>query len=848
MSAETVPELGRATWSGSDPAADEPAPRADRLRWILAAVGILGVLLPLLTVRTALSGFNDVRASHEASKRAAHAQALQQDADMQHDMIYTAVFEAAAAARLTSFDHESVIRGELAGYRRALSSDLDRLVRIDLPPALTKRAEQQRQQLETYGRQGAEVVPLLFADAPGANRKLLAFDDSFDALETRLGSLTDALAAEGDRATANAQRQELRAKRWTSAVSAAVIAVMLALALFLYRLGRSNGRLWDRLRHSREALSSRSAQLEAAQSVAHVGSWEWRPDTGEITWSHELFAILGLPPEPTAPPGPVFERRIHPDDLATVQSDRLAVLAGLPESVTDYRIVRPDGTVRDVQGRSARMLNKAGELDRLIGTIQDVTEHRAVERMKDEFVSVISHELRTPLTSLRGALGLLAGGQLGDLDTKAQRMVDIAASSSERLVRLVNDILDVDKMAAGKLHLDRASHEVAGLLETATREMQAMAEGAYVRLVTTGRGPAVVDADGDRAVQTLTNLISNAIKFSPPGGIVEVGAVREGDEVRFTVADQGRGVPPGQEDAVFDRFQQVDASDSREKAGTGLGLAISRGIVEQHGGRIWVTSPAGGGAAFHFTLPVGVEPEALAGFDGETPEGAVLVCDDDPAMVEVLVAVLTEHGYPTLAAGDGRTALELARRHAPSLILLDLLMPGMPGWEVLDELASDPRTADIPVVVLSALTPAEAPALLVSDWITKPAEASTVLGALHRTLGEGPPRVVVIAADTELGASVASMFERNGANTTLVREVDDVEAALAEPLDLLVVDLDGDNPLERSVLDRIRSDPGLRPVPLAVYGAADGASPTEPGAPGWEGRIGPLLERLRAPR
>ena len=233
---------------------------------------------------------------------------------------------------------------------------------------------------------------------------------------------------------------------------------------------------------------------------------------------------------------------------------------------------------------------------------QDVTERREVERLKDEFISVVGHELRTPLTSIRGSLGLLEAGVAGELPEDAAGMVAIARSNADRLVRLVTDILDIERIEAGRSDLELRPVPAGELLESAREVVQVVADGAQVALrLEDAAGVAL--ADPDRIVQALTNLIGNAIKFSPAGSEVLASAAPAGAEVRFTVRDQGRGIPPDQLEAIFERFRQVDASDRREQGGTGLGLAIARAIVGEHGGRIWAESEPRRGTAFHFTLP-----------------------------------------------------------------------------------------------------------------------------------------------------------------------------------------------------------------------------------------------------
>jgi PAS domain S-box-containing protein len=262
---------------------------------------------------------------------------------------------------------------------------------------------------------------------------------------------------------------------------------------------------------------------------------------------------------------------------------------------------RTDGSLFPVEVTASPLLDE----DEILGAVvvfRDVTERREVDRMKDEFLSIVSHELRTPLTAIRGSLDMLSDGGLSQLPDPAQRMVSIATRSSERLTRLINDILDVERIRSGKLRMDRAPHEARVLLDSTYREMGPLANAAGLDLFL-GNTDGTVVADADRIVQTLTNLVGNAIKFSAPGSTITLAARNGLEEVTFSVSDQGRGVPPDKLLSIFNPFEQVDSSDSRDQGGTGLGLAICRGIVERHGGRIWAESELGNGTTVCFTLP-----------------------------------------------------------------------------------------------------------------------------------------------------------------------------------------------------------------------------------------------------
>lgn len=244
----------------------------------------------------------------------------------------------------------------------------------------------------------------------------------------------------------------------------------------------------------------------------------------------------------------------------------------------------------------------------VLNILNDITERK---RLENELISLVSHELRTPMTSLLGALDLLGSGQLGTLTPQGQQVLQIATTNTERLTRLVNDILDLERMRSGKIAMQKTRCNITDLMTQAVEAMQAMADQTQITLAFQPY-PLEFWADPDRLLQTLTNLLSNAIKFSQPGGTIwlraEVEAAPTAESgpslLHLTVEDEGRGIPADKLQLIFDRFQQVDASDSRQKGGTGLGLAICRNIVEQHGGKIWAESVLNRGSTFHIVLPL----------------------------------------------------------------------------------------------------------------------------------------------------------------------------------------------------------------------------------------------------
>jgi PAS domain S-box-containing protein len=265
--------------------------------------------------------------------------------------------------------------------------------------------------------------------------------------------------------------------------------------------------------------------------------------------------------------------------------------------------VRKDGTRFPVSLSVTALRTGGNDLAGYLMIATDLSEQRAIEKMKDEFVSIVSHELRTPLTSIKGALGLLVGGVTGPLPPKAGEMAQIALSNSDRLSRLVDDILDLQRIESGRITMDKRLCDVAALMKESSESVRLVAEGEGVTIEVSPCAGSI-NADQERIVQALVNLLGNAIKFSPRGDRIEFAAERTDRSVMFRVEDNGRGIPKDKLETIFERFQQVDASDAREKGGTGLGLAIVRSIVQQHNGRVWAESELSRGSKFYIQLPL----------------------------------------------------------------------------------------------------------------------------------------------------------------------------------------------------------------------------------------------------
>ncbi|WP_017327725.1 PAS domain S-box protein [Synechococcus sp. PCC 7336] len=263
-----------------------------------------------------------------------------------------------------------------------------------------------------------------------------------------------------------------------------------------------------------------------------------------------------------------------------------------------------DGHPRSICATFIPHRDERGTVMGIFSLVIDISERKAIEQMKDEFLSIISHELRTPLTSIHGSLKLLATGELGTFSADGEEMLAVADENCDRLVRLINDLLDFQRLEAGRLTLHRQVWDAGEAIAKAAEAMQGMARERGISLETAPVSLSIW-ADPDYIMQTLTNLMGNAIKFSPEDSTVWINVRERGNEVLFSVIDRGQGIPADRLKNIFERFQQLDASTTRQKGGTGLGLAICRSIVEQHGGQIWAESTPGRGSTFYFTLPTG---------------------------------------------------------------------------------------------------------------------------------------------------------------------------------------------------------------------------------------------------
>ncbi|HWI52807.1 MAG TPA: response regulator [Symbiobacteriaceae bacterium] len=551
-----------------------------------------------------------------------------------------------------------------------------------------------------------------------------------------------------------------------------------------------------------------------------------------VVANHRVGGVLGIPAERCIGQS-VHE--LHSHATRIFRSGAMEWKSG-PEGSPPVEITTETLETREDQPRvfhefAAPVQDEVGRVIGRIYVYRDITKETEVDRMKSEFIATVSHELRTPMTSIKGSLGLVLGGIAGPLPEDAKDLLSIAQNNTDRLIRLINDILDISRIEAGKMEIKRAPLSIADAIHRAVRELEGFANqrGILIEAELPDDLPRAV-ADYDRLQQVLVNLLSNAIKFSEAHSQVAIWAGLEDGMISVRVQDHGPGIPPDHLSQIFEKFHRVDNASTRKTGGTGLGLAICKAIVEEHGGRIWVDSEVGKGSTFSFTLPpesAPAEPQMPVSLGSKT----VLVVDDDPDIVKLIMLSLEQEGFHTLGATSGDQALEIAKTRRVDAITLDLLMPGMHGLEVARRLKDEAVTKNIPIVVVSAYTDGHEPEMLalgVSGVIGKPIDEDRLLLTIRSVLGNradgqpGRPSIMVVDDDPDVRTIVGMMLERAG---YAVRTASDGQEAfriiMEDRPDVLILDLMMPNLDGFQLVRLLRQRRWTQQIPLLVLTALD---------------------------
>lgn len=360
-------------------------------------------------------------------------------------------------------------------------------------------------------------------------------------------------------------------------------------------------------KRAEQALRESEERFDLALRGANDGLWDWNLHTNEVYFSPRWKDMLGHAEDEIGNSVEEWSARVHPDDIDKAMACVRDHLEGrAPLYTCEHRMRHKDGHYLWILDRGIAQRDAQGKAYRMVGIHTDISERKQMERMKSEFVSTVSHELRTPLTSIRGSLGLIAGGAVGEMPAPAKGLIDMAVANTERLLTLINDLLDMDKIQSGAMQFDMRVLDIVPLVEQAIQANRAYAEQYEVEYVLAERpARAMAEVDPTRFIQVMSNLLSNAAKFSKPRGRIEVAVTAGTDTLRVAVVDHGVGIPENARERIFQKFSQVDSSDTRHKGGTGLGLSISKSLVEKMNGQIGFESRPDEGTTFYFTLPLG---------------------------------------------------------------------------------------------------------------------------------------------------------------------------------------------------------------------------------------------------
>ncbi len=467
------------------------------------------------------------------------------------------------------------------------------------------------------------------------------------------------------------------------------------------------------------------------------------------------------------------------------------------------------------------------DLERSKKALEEAHEQlKEVDRLKSEFLNTVSHELRTPLTSIKAFAEILLANPSEDPETQLE-FLEIINKEADRLTRLINNLLDLSRIEAGKMQWDFQEVDLDEILASAAATLRVATQKKGLAFEVSHRPGMLVRGDRDKLVQVVTNLLGNAIKFTPEGGRIRLSAWKSQDRHEITVEDTGIGIPEKFLGSIFEKFGRVDSSETRDIKGTGLGLSIAHSIVHAHGGELTVQSQEGEGSTFRVSLPAlsaseRLRPAAPARPAGEPGQGRrVLVVDDEENIRRLLRHILEGEGFQVLEAGTGAQALKLAASERPDLITLDIILPDLDGFEILQALKEDHSLKAIPVVILSIIEDREEVFRLgAAGFLSKPIDRDVLLARVHElTAGVSlhDREVLLVDDDESILQALSVTFRDRGFQ---VRTARDGEQALGEvvrkPPSLLVLDLNMPRMSGHEVIRELKSNPSTSGIPILV--------------------------------
>ncbi|WP_019557772.1 PAS domain S-box protein [Thiomicrorhabdus arctica] len=436
------------------------------------------------------------------------------------------------------------------------------------------------------------------------------------------------------------------------------------------------------------------------------------------------------------------------------------------------------------------------------GIVRDITERKQADKLKEEFISTVSHELRTPLTSIRGSIGLLTGGLAGEFSDKAKQLLGIAHNNTERLLMLINDILDLSKIESGQMDFNFEEIEVLPFLKEAIESNHGYAEQHGVEFILECNiKSSKLLADSNRLMQVMNNLMSNAAKFAPKGDKIKISATRHHQQIRISVTDHGPGIPKALEGRIFDKFTQADSSDTRQVGGTGLGLNISKAMVEKHNGRISFVTELGVGSTFYFDIPELVTnqtPQALSAMNKHTAQ-RILICEDEPDIGSLLRLMLAQSGFDSDIATTAQAAKELLLKNHYVAMTLDIMLPDKDGVTLYKELRENSVTKNVPIIFVSAKaditknTPEGISFNGSVKWINKPIDEEHLIRAVEAVIvkfnTQATKRILHVEDDADI-RNLVKMLLDDSFEITQTATLQAARIALTrEDYDLVLLDI-----------------------------------------------------------
>jgi signal transduction histidine kinase/DNA-binding response OmpR family regulator len=481
-----------------------------------------------------------------------------------------------------------------------------------------------------------------------------------------------------------------------------------------------------------------------------------------------------------------------------------------------------------VQERTAELESAKSELEAFSHSILRAKEEvERASKFKDQFLSTMSHELRTPLNAVLGFSDLLAEERYGSLNDRQKRYVNNIHTGGQHLLKLISDILDLSKIEAGRMDLAIQEVPIESAFEDVLSTLKPLAEKKSQILSQSSEGHLIVRADITRLKQMLMNLAGNAIKFTPEGGRIELAACETNGQIRVEVRDTGPGIPPEEQNQIFQAFYRLRQSGAAIE-GTGLGLAITQRLAELHGGTLRLESQPGQGSCFYFSLPVGAplrhsrpQEAKVRKVVGEAPK--ILVIEDDRDAALLIQANLASAGYETIVCDRPQDFAKIVAEVKPDVITLDLLMKPSSGWEVLLKLKRNPKTTNIPIIVISIVDqPAIGTTLGADEYLVKPVDKESLLAAVRRCLGlkQGAPSqrpILVVEDDTSTREIVAELLTAQGYGVTTAKDGKEARTQMASSLpELVILDLMLPEVSGFELLAEWRSNPRTADLPVFV--------------------------------